>query len=180
MRCPFCKECEDRVVDSRTSEDGTSIRRRRECVHCGRRFTTIETIKELRLRVVKKDGEREPFDRCKILNGLAAACYKRPVSVEELEDVTAGIEKAIHQNYDREVESRRIGELAMEKLRELDNVAYVRFASVYRAFEDAGEFLDALRPLLRASREDEEPAGAAAETSSREDSNDHEAKEGLK
>jgi len=148
LRCPFCKELEDKVVDSRMSDDGSMIRRRRECGSCGRRFTTVETVKELRLRVVKKDGSREPFERNKILEGLVAACYKRPVPLERLEAITAQIEREILQNFDREVESGHIGQLAMKSLREVDNVAYVRFASVYRAFKDAGEFLDALRPLL--------------------------------
>ncbi len=148
MRCPFCKALEDKVVDSRMSEDGSAIRRRRECLSCGRRFTTVEVVKELRLRVVKKDGSREPFERGKIMEGLVAACYKRPVSVEKLEAITAQVERQVLQKFDREVESRYIGELAMRRLREVDNVAYVRFASVYRAFNDAGEFYDALKPLL--------------------------------
>jgi transcriptional repressor NrdR len=159
VRCPFCQELEDKVVDSRMSEDGSAIRRRRECNSCGRRFTTVETVKELRLRVVKKDGSREPFDRNKILSGLLAACYKRPVPVEDLEAITAEIEKEILQNFDREVESHHVGSLAMKRLREVDNVAYVRFASVYRAFKDAGEFLDALRPLLEAAGKSVEGGG---------------------
>jgi len=154
LRCPFCKELEDKVVDSRMSDDGSMIRRRRECGSCGRRFTTVETVKELRLRVVKKDGSREPFERNKILGGLVAACYKRPVPLEKLEAITAQIEREVLQNFDREVESRDIGQLAMKSLREVDNVAYVRFASVYRAFKDAGEFLDALRPLLESGGDD--------------------------
>jgi transcriptional repressor NrdR len=155
VRCPFCKGLEDKVVDSRMSDDGSAIRRRRECIACARRFTTVETVKELRLRVVKKDGSREPFDRNKILNGLVAACYKRPVAVEKLEEITDGIEKEVLQHFDREVESRHVGNLAMKSLREVDNVAYVRFASVYRAFNDAGEFLDALRPLLESAGEED-------------------------
>ncbi|MCD6404701.1 MAG: transcriptional repressor NrdR [Planctomycetes bacterium] len=155
MRCPFCKELEDKVVDSRMSEDGSAIRRRRECLSCGRRFTTVEVVKELRLRVVKKDGSREPFERGKIMEGLIAACYKRPVAVEKLEAITAQVERQVLQKFDREVESRYIGELAMRRLREVDNVAYVRFASVYRAFNDAGEFFDALKPLLESSDPDE-------------------------
>lgn len=156
MRCPFCAELDDKVVDSRMSDDGSMIRRRRECSSCGRRFTTLETVKELRLRVVKKDGSREPFDRNKILNGLLAACYKRAVPVEQLEAITAEIEGDVLQNFDREVESRHVGNLAMKSLREVDNVAYVRFASVYRAFKDAGEFFDALRPLLESSGDGEQ------------------------
>jgi len=152
MRCPFCKALEDKVVDSRMSEDGISIRRRRECLSCGRRYTTVENVKEIRVRVVKKEGSRQPFERKKILDGLLAACYKRPVPVETLEAVADKIEKEVLENFDREVPSHYIGELAMKSLREIDNVAYVRFASVYRQFKDAGEFLDALRPLLESGR----------------------------
>ncbi len=140
------------MVDSRMSDDGVMIRRRRECLACGRRYTTVETVKEIRLRVVKKDGSREPFDRKKILDGLLAACYKRPVPVETLEEIADRIEKEVFESFDREVASNYIGELAMKSLREVDNVAYVRFASVYREFKDAGEFLDALRPLLEMTR----------------------------
>ena len=152
MRCPFCKALEDKVVDSRMSEDGIVIRRRRECLTCGRRYTTVETVKEIRVRVIKKDGRREPFERKKILDGLLAACYKRPVAVETLEDIAAKVEREVLEGFDREVPSNYIGELAMKSLREVDNVAYVRFASVYREFKDAGEFLDALRPLLESGR----------------------------
>jgi len=152
MRCPFCKAIEDKVVDSRMSEDGLAIRRRRQCLSCGRRYTTIETVKEIRVRVIKKDGRREPFERKKILDGLLAACYKRPVGVETLESIATKIEKEVLENFDREVPSSYVGELAVKSLREVDNVAYVRFASVYREFKDAGEFLDALRPLLESVR----------------------------
>jgi len=148
MRCPFCKALEDKVVDSRMSDDGLVIRRRRECLSCNRRYTTVETVKEIRVRVIKKDGRREPFERKKILDGLTAACYKRPVPAETLEAIAGKIEKDVLENFDREVQSSYIGELAMKSLREVDNVAYVRFASVYREFKDAGAFLDALRPLL--------------------------------
>jgi len=152
MRCPFCKALEDKVVDSRMSEDGLVIRRRRECLSCSRRYTTVETVKEIRVRVIKKDGRREPFERKKILDGLVAACYKRPVSAETLEEIAGRIEREVLESFDREVPSSYIGELAMRSLREVDNVAYVRFASVYREFKDAGEFLDALRPLLESGR----------------------------
>jgi len=152
MRCPFCKALEDKVVDSRMSEDGLVIRRRRECLSCARRYTTVETVKEIRVRVIKKDGSREPFERRKILDGLIAACYKRAVPVGTLEDIAAKVEREVLENFDREVPSNYIGELAMKGLREVDNVAYVRFASVYREFKDAGEFLDALRPLLESGR----------------------------
>ncbi len=152
MRCPFCKDLEDKVVDSRMSDDGLVIRRRRECLSCNRRYTTVETVKEIRLRVIKKDGRREPFERRKILDGLLAACYKRPVPAETLEKIAGKIEKDVLESFDREVPSTYIGELAMRALREVDNVAYVRFASVYREFKDAGAFLDALRPLLESGR----------------------------
>ena len=161
MRCPFCKAIEDKVVDSRMSDDGMMIRRRRECLSCGRRYTTVETVKEIRLRVVKKDGSREPFERKKILDGLLAACYKRPVPVETLEAIADRIEKEVFESFDREVPSKYIGELAMKSLREVDNVAYVRFASVYREFKDAGEFLDALRPLLEMTRAGKQSQGEA-------------------
>jgi transcriptional repressor NrdR len=134
------------------SEDGLVIRRRRECLSCARRYTTVETVKEIRVRVIKKDGSREPFERRKILDGLIAACYKRAVPVGTLEDIAAKVEREVLENFDREVPSNYIGELAMKSLREVDNVAYVRFASVYREFKDAGEFLDALRPLLESGR----------------------------
>ena len=152
MRCPFCKAMEDKVVDSRMSDDGLAIRRRRECLSCGRRYTTVETVKEIRVRVIKKDGRREPFERKKILEGLVAACYKRPVPAETLDAIASKIERDVLESFDREVPSHYIGELAMKSLREVDNVAYVRFASVYREFKDAGEFLDALRPLLESGR----------------------------
>jgi transcriptional repressor NrdR len=141
------------------SDEGLVIRRRRECLSCGRRYTTVETVKEIRLRVVKKDGSREPFERKKVLDGLLAACYKRPVPVETLEAIADKIEKEVLEGFDREVLSSHVGELAMKSLREVDNVAYVRFASVYREFKDAGEFLDALRPLLELSRGGKTPLG---------------------
>ncbi|MHC4599534.1 MAG: transcriptional regulator NrdR [Planctomycetota bacterium] len=148
MRCPFCREDKDRVVDSRSSKDGFIIRRRRECLKCRRRFTTYERIEETPLRVVKKDGSRVPFDRDKIRNGLLKACEKRPVSVNLIEDITSQIEVEIHEMFDKEVRSKFIGELVMNKLQNLDQVAYVRFASVYREFKDVSEFLDELKPIL--------------------------------
>ena len=148
MRCPFCREDNDRVVDSRSSKDGFVIRRRRECLECRRRFTTYERIEETPLRVVKKDGSRVPFDRDKIRNGLLKACEKRPVSVNLIEDITSQIEVEIHEMFDKEVRSKFIGELVMNKLQSLDQVAYVRFASVYREFKDVREFLDELKPML--------------------------------
>ena len=148
MRCPSCKSDNDRVVDSRSSREGAVIRRRRECLGCSRRYTTYEQIEEAQLRVVKKDGTRIPFDRNKILAGLLKACEKRPVSMGTLEDTTAGIERELLEKYEREVPSKEIGELVITALRELDQVAYVRFASVYREFRDVAQFLEELRPML--------------------------------
>ena len=148
MRCPFCKADNDKVVDSRASEGGGAIRRRRECLECGRRYTTYERVEEIPLRVIKKDGTREAFDRRKILEGMSKACEKRPVATEKLEELASDIERQLADVAEREVTSRQIGELVMAKLRELDQVAYVRFASVYRAFKDINQFLEELRPLL--------------------------------
>ncbi len=149
MRCPYCKVDKDKVVDSRSSGDALIVRRRRECLECGRRFTTYEKIEETPLRVVKKDGTREPFDRMKILNGLLKACEKRPVSMETLEAITDRIESRVNEMLDREVASRFIGDLVMDELRRLDQVAYVRFASVYREFKDLNEFLSELKVVLQ-------------------------------
>jgi len=148
MRCPYCGYNEDKVIDSRETQDATSIRRRRECLNCGRRYTTYEYVEKTPLMVIKKDGRREAFQREKILNGLLRACHKRPISVETLERVVSEIEKEIQKKFDREVESRYIGELVMEKLSQLDDVAYVRFASVYRQFKDINQFLRELREIL--------------------------------
>ena len=148
MKCPYCKVDKDKVVDSRSSGDGYVIRRRRECLACGRRYTTYERLEETPLRVVKKDGRREPYSRQKILSGLMKACEKRPVPTKKLEETVNEIEREIYGVYDREVSSKFIGELIMQKLRKLDQVAYVRFASVYREFKDINEFLDELRPML--------------------------------
>ena len=148
MRCPFCREDHDKVVDSRSSGEGAIIRRRRECLRCGRRFTTYERVETLPVRVVKKDGSREEFDRQKILNGIIRACEKRPVPSEAIEQAVAEIENEIYTHYDKEVTSRYIGQLVMKKLRDLDKVAYVRFASVYREFKDVSEFVEEVRPML--------------------------------
>jgi transcriptional repressor NrdR len=148
MQCLFCKVDNDKVVNSRTSVDGLSIKRRRECLGCGRRYTTYERIEENPLRVVKKDGSREAFDRRKILNGFMKACEKRPVSTDTLENIVNEIERDIYNKFDREVSSNFIGSLVMQKLRVLDMVAYVRFASVYREFKDISEFIDELKPLM--------------------------------
>ncbi|MAW59437.1 MAG: transcriptional regulator NrdR [Planctomycetes bacterium] len=148
MRCPYCKADNGRVIDSRSSADGFSIRRRRECLDCGRRFTTYERMEETPLRVVKKDGSRVPFDRSQILKGLLKACEKRPVSLEDLEQITTRIERALTEMFDREVGSKYIGQLVMDELKGLDQVAYVRFASVYREFKDVEQFVEELRPFL--------------------------------
>ncbi len=148
MKCPFCKKDNDKVVDSRASNDGFAIRRRRECLECGRRYTTYERIEELPLRVVKKDGSRVPFERRKITSGLLKALEKRPVSMEQVERITDKIESQITQMFDKEVSSKFIGELVMKELRDLDQVAYVRFASVYRDFKDINEFVEEVRPMI--------------------------------
>ena len=148
MRCPRCKADNDRVVDSRASGDGIAIRRRRECLECFLRYTTYERIESTPLRVVKKNGERVRFERDRILTGLLRACEKLNVPVKELEDATSRIEVRCHEEYDREVPSAIIGNLVMEELRDIDQVAYVRFASVYREFKDVTQFLDELKPIL--------------------------------
>ena len=148
MRCPFCGYKEDKVVDSRATAEESAVRRRRECLKCGKRFTTYEYIEEVSLLVIKKDGRREPFDRKKILAGIIRACEKRPVSVERMENVVIQVEHAIQKKSDREVLSSRIGELVMERLKAIDDVAYVRFASVYRQFKDVGQFMVELRDIL--------------------------------
>jgi len=148
VRCPFCGDGKDKVVDSRESGSGDSIRRRRECLECGRRFTSYERIEEIPYLVIKKDGQREAFDRNKLLAGLHRACEKRPVSAKALQALVDEIEQMVQDSPDREVEVRVVGEKVMERLRELDKVAYVRFASVYRQFEDVQEFMAVLRGLL--------------------------------
>jgi len=163
VRCPFCKEDNDKVVDSRSSADGTAIRRRRECLSCTRRYTTYETIEEGAIRVVKKDGSREPYDRAKLLSGVTKACEKRPVSTRLLEELADTIEAEINKMFDREVNSRFIGEQVMSELRKLDEVAYVRFASVYRDFKDVTEYyqyIEEARSGQKAQEKGEEaPAG---------------------
>ncbi len=148
MKCPFCGYKEDKVVDSRSTAEESAVRRRRECLKCGKRFTTYEYVEEVSLLVIKKDGRREPFDRKKILAGIIRACEKRPVSVEKMEDVVVQVERAVQRKSDREVSSSRIGELVMEKLKAIDDVAYVRFASVYRQFKDVGQFMLELKDIL--------------------------------
>jgi len=152
MQCLFCKADNDKVVNSRASTDGLSVKRRRECLECGRRFTTYERVEKSPVRVVKKDGSRDNFDRNKILSGLLKACEKRPVSTEALENVVSEIERVIYDKFEREVETKFIGELIMRKLGILDKVAYVRFASVYREFKDIDEFLNELKPLVSVTK----------------------------
>lgn len=148
MKCPFCSHLKDKVVDSREGGDGDVIRRRRECLGCGRRFTSYERIEEIPYLVVKKDGRREAFDRKKLTAGLHRACEKRPVSAKALDDLVDEVEQLVHESSDREIETQAIGERVMRRLAELDKVAYVRFASVYRQFEDVHEFMNELRGLL--------------------------------
>jgi transcriptional repressor NrdR len=147
MRCPYCGHLEDKVVDSRETGDGQATRRRRECLGCSRRFTTYERIEEILPAVVKKDGRREPFDRKKIVEGLTRACQKRPVSAAQIEALLAAVERQVQELGEKEVPSRVVGEAVMTRLRELDPVAFVRFASVYRAFEDVGDFMSELEGL---------------------------------
>jgi len=153
VRCPFCDEDEDKVVDSRTAREGEVIRRRRECLACKRRYTTYERVEESLPVVVKKDGRREPFDRMKILGGIKKACEKRPISTATIEAVTDRIEKRIQEMGETEIPSTAVGEEVMKELHQLDQVAYVRFASVYREFKDIDQFMDELKALARERRE---------------------------
>lgn len=148
MRCPFCNNLESRVVDTRPTEEGQAIRRRRECISCAKRFTTYEKIEEIPLIVVKKDGNRQSYDRNKILNGIIKSCEKRPVSIEEIEGIVDEIERNLSNSLKKEVTSIEIGEMVMSKLKDLDEVAYVRFASVYRQFKDVNSFMDELKKML--------------------------------
>lgn len=148
MRCPYCSHDESRVIDSRPADDGERIRRRRECLKCGRRFTTHETVETIPLIVVKRDKSREPFDRSKLMSGLLRACEKRPVPFETIEGITNEIETKLQSSLEREVTAAKIGELAMESLKSIDEVSYVRFASVYRQFKDINTFLEELNKLL--------------------------------
>lgn len=148
MKCPFCGYSESKVIDSRPTDEGERIRRRRECMNCSKRFTTYEIIESVPIIVVKKDKSRESFDRNKLFNGLLRACEKRPVSIETIENIVDEIETTLQNSLDREVTSIHIGELAMDKLKDTDEVAYVRFASVYRQFKDINTFMDELAKLL--------------------------------
>ena len=148
MKCPFCGFDDSKVVDSRPTDEGTSIRRRRECLKCLKRFTTYETVERMPLMLVKRDGTRQAYDRQKLLGGLMKACEKRPVSYQMLEDAVDNIEQALLNSYEREITSIHVGELAMQELKNIDEVAYVRFASVYRQFGDINTFMDELKDLL--------------------------------
>ncbi|MGL4483967.1 MAG: transcriptional regulator NrdR [Anaerovoracaceae bacterium] len=154
MKCPICKSEETKVIDSRPTEEGYSIRRRRECEKCKKRFTTYEKREETIVMIVKKDGSRESFDRSKVMNGVIKACEKRPVTMESIEKMVDNIERGINNMTDREVASTFIGELTMEGLRNLDEVAYVRFASVYRQFTDVGTFVSEIEELLKRTRKE--------------------------
>ena len=149
MRCPYCGNRNDSVIDSRVSRNGSSVRRRRECLKCKRRFTTYEYVERIPLMVIKKDGRREPFDREKLMNGVVVACEKRPVGMKRIEALVNAIERQLEKKHDKEVASKDIGELVMKQLHELDEIAYVRFASVYRQFRDVGQFMKELKKFLK-------------------------------
>ena len=148
MKCPYCGYLESKVVDSRPTDEGSCIRRRRECLSCGRRFTTYETVESVPLVVIKKDGSRQAFSRSKMLSGLVKACEKRPVTMSALEEICDEIEQKLSNSLEREIKSEQIGELVMEQLKQVDEVAYVRFASVYRQFKDIGTFMEELSKLI--------------------------------
>ena len=152
MKCPYCSYLESKVVDSRPADEGASIRRRRECLSCGKRFTTYETVESLPMVVVKKDGSRQSFDRRKVLGGMIRACEKRPVPLAELEKIAEEIEQDLQNSMEREISTEAIGEKVMERLRNVDQVAYVRFASVYRQFKDIDTFMTELNKLLADNR----------------------------
>ncbi|MCB9800248.1 MAG: transcriptional repressor NrdR [Candidatus Omnitrophica bacterium] len=148
MRCPFCKSENDRVIDSRTSNEGTAIRRRRECEKCNRRYTTYERIEEVPLYVIKKDHRRELYDRAKVLGGITKACEKRPIALDAQHKIVDALEIMLHEKYEKEVSSSVVGEFVIQQLAKIDQVAYVRFASVYREFQDIGHFMKELKTLL--------------------------------
>lgn len=152
MKCPFCGGIEDKVIDSRESKEGEVVRRRRECLKCGRRFTSYERIDEIPYMVIKKDGRREPFDRQKVMAGLLKACEKRPVSPGRLEAVVNLVEKHVQEQQNRECSTKKIGELVIRRLKEIDQVAYVRFASVYREFRDVSEFMAEVKAIAKIRR----------------------------
>ncbi|MCK5710422.1 MAG: transcriptional repressor NrdR [Deltaproteobacteria bacterium] len=159
MKCPFCSSLESKVIDSRLAKEETSIRRRRECLDCKNRFTTYERVEEVELLIIKKDGGRETFDRSKILSGMIKACEKRPISMDVIESFVSSLEREFQERGDREVESREIGERVINKLYEIDEVAYVRFASVYRSFKDVNQFMSELKELLRDKEEESKNLG---------------------
>ena len=148
MNCPFCNTADTKVIDSRPTEEGQAIRRRRECEACGKRFTTYEKVEEVLFMVVKRDGSREQFDRSKILNGIIRACQKRPVTLDQMENIVSDIEKKINNQLDKEISTEYIGNAVMDRLRDLDQVAYVRFASVYREFTDVETFVSEIEKLV--------------------------------
>ncbi|MDD2558926.1 MAG: transcriptional regulator NrdR [Desulfuromonadaceae bacterium] len=154
MKCPFCGCLETRVIDSRLGKEGNNIRRRRECSECERRFTTYERVEEILPMVVKKDGRREPFDRCKITAGIRRACEKRPIPIETIEKLVDGLERQLQESSEREIQAAVIGEAVMKALHALDEIAYVRFASVYRQFKDINEFMEELTDILRRQNSD--------------------------
>ena len=153
MKCPYCSEIDNKVIDSRLSKDGRTIRRRRECLACARRFTTYEKLEDVLPMVVKKDGRREPFNRNKIIAGIQSACQKRPVSVTRIEEFVDGVESYFQELGKKEIDSSDVGEMVINKLKEWDEVAYVRFASVYRQFKDIKEFMAELEEILKSRRE---------------------------
>jgi transcriptional repressor NrdR len=157
MRCSFCGHKEDKVVDSRSIQEERAIRRRRECLKCGKRFTTYEYIEEPALMVIKRDGRRQPFDRKRILAGIIKACEKRPISLDKMEEIVISVERALQKKPGREVNSARIGELVMDRLKSLDEVAYVRFASVYRQFRDVEQFMAELKDMLNKEKAKSRP-----------------------
>lgn len=159
MRCPFCKADNDKVIDSRSSTDAFVIRRRRECLECARRFTTYERIEETPIRVIKKDGRRERFERRQILQGMLKACEKRPVSIDDMDAITRRIEEKISDRFDKEVSAKFIGQQVMRELKKLDKVAYVRFASVYRDFQDLDDFVEEVEKARGSGKNEKTPAG---------------------
>ena len=149
MKCPYCYVPESKVIDTRSSDNGMSIKRRRECVSCGRKFTTYERVEEIPIRVIKKDGSRQSFEKSKLLNGITRACEKRPVTAEQIEELVNNIEAQVYNKVNKEITTLEIGELVMDGLKNLDDVAYVRFASVYRQFKDVNTFIDELQKLIK-------------------------------
>jgi transcriptional repressor NrdR len=164
MRCPYCSKLDNKVIDSRLSKDGRTIRRRRECIECDRRFTTYEKLEEVLPMVIKKDGRREPFSRDKIIGGIKKACQKRPVSITKIEEFVDSVELYFQELGKKEIDSKEIGERVINRLKEWDEVAYVRFASVYRQFRDINEFMSELEGILKARKEKEGPKKTAPAT----------------